>query len=400
MAQVIDQVAPGQSYLSNEQILIQAPTPVVVGDSSVSWQLLTLTGILLASGTGIVNSATANPSGLTSVNFEAQLTIPATVPANPAGENYILAYSVNLSNGTNKVLYPYQRRLTVVTPTFQRLGPSPCIELFGNQANMQIVLADQVSSLGYSLFDGNQQIVGFTSVTPSPSATTDGYSYRVPFATANIQNGAKLSPYMIFWQYILNGDPTQTTLTEMGYMYLITPKIWRAAKSLQDYIQRAVINLDQTEDVIFKPEDLMNWLYVGQNQFNSFGAPTNFYLTNASDQIMYFWVAFAAINALRSQFLVESLKSFNYGGQQVTLDVDHAAAFESLASTIEQQISEECRRFKQILLKRGQIQGDGNVDPTALAMGAIGSVGISLSPVSNLWGYSNNSSWLGVGRII
>ena len=400
MAQVIDQVAPGQSYLSNEQILIQAPTPVVVGDSSVTWQLLTLTGILLASGSGTVNSATANPSGLTSVAFEAQLTIPSTVPANPAGEYYILSYSINLSNGTNTVLYPYQRRLTVATPTFQRLGPSPCIELFGNNANLQLVLADQVSSLGYTIFDGNSQIVNFTSVTPTASATTDGYAYRVPFATSNVQNGAKLTPYLVFWQYILNGDPTQTSMTEMGYMYLITPKIWRAAKSLQDYIQRAVINLDQTEDVIFKPEDLMHWLVQGQNQFNTFGNPTNFYLTNASDQVMYYWVAFAAINALRSQFLVESLKSFNYGGQQVTLDVDHAAAFESLASTLEQQVAEECRRFKQILVKRGQIQGDGNVDPTALAMGAIGSVGISLSPVSNLWGYSNNSSWLGVGRII
>ena len=400
MAQVIDQVSPGQSYLSNEQILINSPTPVVVGSSSVSWQLLTLTGVLLASGTGTVLSATANQSGLTAVAFEAQLTIPSTVPANPAGSNYVLFYTVTLSNGTNTVDYPYQRRLTVVTPTFQKLGPSPCIELFGSNANLQIVLAEQVSSLQYSIYDGNSQIVNTVSVTPSPSATTDGWLYRVPFVTSNIQNGASLTPYMVFWQYIMSGDPSQTLMTEMGSMFLITPKIWRAAKSLQDYIQRAVINLDQTEDVIFKPEDLLNWLVVGQNQFNTFGQPTNFYLTNASDQIMYFWVAFAAINALRSQFLVESLKSFNYGGQQVTLDVDHAPAFESLANTLEQQIAEECRRFKQILVKRGQTQGDGNVDPTALAMGAIGSVGISLSPVSNLWGYNNNSSWLGVGRII
>ena len=400
MAQVIDQVAPGQSYISNEEILIQAPLPVDVAQSSVSWQLLTLTGVLLASGTGTVDGVQGNPSGLVSVSFSAQLTIPSTVPATPVGQYYILSYSISLSNGTTKVLYPYQRRLTVVTPTFQSLGPSTSIDLYGGTSNLRIMLPAPVSMLQYSIYQGNSQIVGVTSVTPSASATTDGYSYTVPFPNSNLQNGANLTPYLVFWQYSYEGDPAQTVMTEMGKMFIITPNIWRAAQSLRDYIQRAVISLDETQDIIFKPEDLLEWLVKGRAAFNAYGMPTNFTMTNASDPIMYYWVAFAAVNALRSQFLVESLKSFDYGGQQVTLNVDHAPAFESLASTLEQQIQEPCRQFKDNIARRGLIAGDGNVDPTMLAMGAIGNVGISLSPVSNLWGYSNNASWIGIGRIM
>lgn len=400
MAQVIEQVAPGQTYLSNEEILIQAPLPVAVAQSSVAWQLLTLTGILLASGSGTVSSATGNPSGLVAVQFNAQLTIPSTVPATPVGQYYVLSYSINLSNGTNSVLYPYQRRLTVVTPTFQALGPSTSIDLYGGTSNLRIILPGEVSTLQYSIYQGNSQIVNLTSVTPSASATTDGFVYSVPFPNANVQNGANLTPYLVFWQYAYTGDPSQTVMTEMGKMFIITPSIWRAAQSLRDYIQRAIISLDETQDVIFKPEDLLEWLVKGRAAFNAYGMPTNFTMTNASDPIMYFWVVFAAINALRSQFLVESLKAFSYGGQQVTLDVDHAPAFESLASTLEQQIQEACRQFKQTIAKRGLISGDGNVDPTMLAMGAIGNVGISLSPISNLWGYSNNASWIGIGRVM
>ncbi len=400
MAQVIDALAPGQNYTADEAILIQPLSPIVAASSTVEWQLLTLTGILLASGSGSVTSAATQPSGFTLVNFTGDIVVPSTVPATPVGQNYILSYSVNLATvSSGNTLYPYQRRVTVVTPTFQTLGAATTVELFGNTATLQLTLsAASLSSLSWSLFQGNNTVVPPTSLTPAPTDTTDGYVYQTAYASSNIQNGARLGPYLVFWQYQLAaGTPVYT---EMGKLFLITPRIYQAATALQQYIQRAIINLDQTPDIIFKPEDLLGWLSAGAAAFNTFGQPTNFSMVNASDPIMYYWVIFAAVNALRSQFLVESLKSFEFSGQAVSLTVDHAGAFESLANTLEQQVQEPCRQFKTILSKRGFVSGDGNVDPTGLAYGAIGSVGISLNPISNLFGFNNSSSWLGVGRII
>ena len=66
-----------------------------------------------------------------------------------------------------------------------------------------------------------------------------------------------------------------------------------------------------------------------------------------------------------------------------------------MANAIEAQIGDAAKKFKAILSKRGNIDGDGNVNPTKLRSGALGTVGITISPVSRLRPWNNNSWWGG-----
>jgi hypothetical protein len=117
-------------------------------------------------------------------------------------------------------------------------------------------------------------------------------------------------------------------------------------------------------------------------------------MTNATGPVRNYWINMSEIEALRSQYMAESEAAFDFQGQAISLSIDRTQYYEALASAIEIQIQEPMRTLKQNLGKRGALAGDGNVDPTQLRQGAIGTIGISLSPVSNLRPFNANY-WLG-----
>jgi hypothetical protein len=80
--------------------------------------------------------------------------------------------------------------------------------------------------------------------------------------------------------------------------------------------------------------------------------------------------------------------------------VDRSQYYESLAASLESAITESCRQLKQQMAKRGISSGDGSQNPNALAYGAIGTVGISLSPISNIRSFGVGNTWWGGGTRI
>ncbi len=388
-------VLPGSTITAYASIFTPDQT-VNSGASTVDWALLADTGVTLASGTGTLDSYAVTPAGTLKVNVSADVTIPNTVPANVTGVAYALVFSVGLSDGSAVTQLQHQEAVSVVTPGFTALGPQAAIEIYGGAASLSLLLPQEVVEIGYEMYSGNTLLVPYTSLTPAPVATADGHSYVFPFDTTTLP-AAALEPYSVFWSYKYSVG--QAPQREMGTLYAITPRVYAAATQLQQMIQRAVVSLDQTTDTVFKPEDLLHWLVVGRAHFNGFAHPTNFSMVNASDVVMYYWTAFAAINALRSQALVEAMKAFDYQGASSSLTVDHAPAFNDMASALESQIQENCRQFKMLLSKRGTVAGDGNVNGLALSRGAIGSVGIALTPVSGVRNLNSGNSWMGVNRI-
>jgi len=89
---------------------------------------------------------------------------------------------------------------------------------------------------------------------------------------------------------------------------------------------------------------------------------------------------------LESAYLMEGEKAFQFQGANISLDVDRTSFLDSAAAKIQQRLDNEVKNAKQVMIMRGASSGDGSVDPQRLQKGAIGSVGISISPAS---GYAN-----------
>lgn len=393
--QVLSQVSAGSTYPNSFSLFIP-DQDTVLANSVAEWALLDDDGSILSSGTALIESCVPTASGTLKLTVSGDIVIPDEVPASVQGTAYTVQYNIQLSDGQEFKTLLHHESCTVVAPTMQNMGPITAMEIYGNSTPLALVVPyPDAVEVGYSMYAGNTLLYPNTDVTGSVKPSADGYTYSATFDTAQLPM-ASLSPYMLMWRYKVGVNPMPQT--EMGKLYAVTPRILAAAQQLQQMIQRNVISVDNTVDIIFKPEDLFGWLQLGRAAFNSYGQPTDFTMTNASDQVMYFWVMMSAVNALRSQFLVESLKSFDYGGAQVTLSVDHAPAFNEMAQNLETQVAENLKLFKSLLSKRGHVTGDGNVNGLGLAQGAIGSVGITISPVSNTR-FAQNGSWSGLGRL-
>jgi hypothetical protein len=70
-----------------------------------------------------------------------------------------------------------------------------------------------------------------------------------------------------------------------------------------------------------------------------------------------------------------------------------------MASALENQLNDPAKQFKLILSKRGNVDGDGNVNPLKMRPGSLSCVGVTLSPVSRLRPWNPNG-FLGSQRSI
>ena len=105
-------------------------------------------------------------------------------------------------------------------------------------------------------------------------------------------------------------------------------------------------------------------------------------MTNATGGIREYWLQYAEIAMLRAHALAEGEKAFNFAGAQITLDVEKSQYYTALADSMQAQLDQNIKPFKQNILKKGSVQGDGNMN--GLAGSAFGAVrlGISLHTAS------------------
>ena len=130
----------------------------------------------------------------------------------------------------------------------------------------------------------------------------------------------------------------------------------------------------------------MLWLRRARDAFN--GAPggfTSFTMLNAKGSIREYWLMYAELGAIEAQYMAEGEKAFNFSGAAISLDIDRTGFLDSAASKIQSRIDNEIKPFRQNLIIKGNVAGDGSADPSRLRAGALGSVGITITPASP-WG--------------
>ena len=389
----IGNVMPGSTVAATVQFMFSLD--VWLNTPVVEYKIIDETGRVYGSGAATsvsVSTGAVSVQALASAN----VSIPANIPVNEMGSSYQVVWTLtdgDLHSTLSEVIF-------VLSKVVALLGASDSIELHGALAQLYITLPVAYDFVGYQIFYGNYP--HDTTVTPvdvvgSQVAVANGYQYVADFDTSLITApGAALVPYSIVWTYY-NTATIANKIQEAANLYVITPSILAAARDLQAIVNKSRTTVDGMPDVAFKMLDLMTFLHMGMENFNAFAHPTNFTMTNALGAIRAYWIQFSAIVALRSQYLVEGVKAFDFSGQSVSLSVDKSSFYESLASSIEGQLAEPCRQLKLLLSKRGLTGGDGSANPLKLAFGAIGAVGVTLSPVSNIR-MGAGSNWWGLNR--
>jgi hypothetical protein len=365
------------SYTS-ARLSMSVPSDLDLLNAVATWELLDQQGRIWTHGepTDLVSEASQVALNQKTVSAEAEIAVPSSLPANPSGTTYQLRWTIKLRSGTP--LYAFEN-FVVLPATNQAQGAVDVIELLGDIARVQLTLPKQYQFVEYECFRGNSRLFSARSAS-APVQSADGYTYAGQVMPDEYLQ-ASLDPFTIIWSY---WDGVQTRQRETTQMFIATPIILDAVKDMQTWLNRAYIDSGTQPGTTFEPVDYIKYLRLGRDQFNAADKPTSFTLTAADGPIRWFWIGYSCVAACRSQYLAEGMKAFNYSGQVVQLDVDRTPFWDQMAQAMESQLAEQVKPFKDNLIKRGVVDGDGS--NMALRRGAVGAIGVTIHGMSPLRG--------------
>lgn len=348
----------------------------------VNWELLSSDGVVYANGNAFDYKIVSN--GFSNiVRARAVINVPSTVPESDLNSKYQLRYTLSLDSvlpGQQSTYYSYEN-ITVVGLSTVPTGVQDAIELKGNKATMSIVLDKLYDNVEVSLYQDNT-LLGQTKISDF-TRVASGYYYGGIFDTSVLTES--LEPYSVIWNYGDTATPN-SVFTENANLWIATPQMLSAIGDVKAKINKARTTLYGSPDLLFPPETIMLWLRRARDNFN--GGPggfTNFTFTNAKGAVREYWLMYAEMLAIEAQYMAEGEKAFNFAGAAITLDVDRTSYLDAAASKIQSRLDSEMKPFKQNLIIKGATGGDGSIDPSRLQRGALGSVGITITPASP-WG--------------
>lgn len=373
---MVDKIVAGESAVGTA--LFSLPTSFNISGGFITWELLDTDGIVYSSGNAFELIAT-NTSNALRVEGRAIITVPSEVPVNLLDQRFQIRWTLSLPD--KDPVYTHEN-ISVLARVSTPMGVEDTVEMSGDIASLSIVLPSYFDRVGVELYQqsGSTLVLSYTEASDR-HRVPEGYHCTVRVDTSNIP--VALESYIVIWKYWNANNPNQT-YRESGRLFILNASLLSATTDLKSLINRSKATIAHEQDILFTIPSLLVFLRQGRDAFNgAYGVLTNFNMTDATSSIRQYWLYFAAIDALRSQFLAEGEKAFNYSGQAIQLDVDRTGYYESAASAIQSRMDNECKPFKQNLIKKGIVSGTGNLDSIALRHGAIGSIGISVSPASN-----------------
>lgn len=361
------------------------PLPLATfAGASARWEVLDRQGSVWSFGDATSITIETAPIGTdTHVRATATINIPVDAPADPAGTSYQVRWILAYGGGQQYAFDAF----TVFPRVADTTGPADAVILAGHASELHLTLETEHAGVLCMIYYQNTPI---TEVTATKQAVAEGWRYTVPVA-ADYKPGPSLYPYTCIWRY---GPPGKQVMQQAS-MWLINPTIMQAQTEIRNFLLKSYADSSIDPDQEFTPATLLQHLQQGAEFFNACGYPTNFTMTRASGPIRAFWLKYATIAACRSQYMHEGMKAFNYGGQVVNLDVDRSQYWESMATSLQSEVDQAVKPFKENLVRRGLLGGDGNVDANALRFGAVGAIGVSLTPVSPIRGASG---YIGIQR--
>lgn len=376
---LVDTMQAGMSTIGVAMFVF--PQGVDASGGYVNWELFDGDGIVYAAGNAFEYEITSGMMNV--VRARSIINCPSDMPASSFDSKYQLRYTLKLPNaepGSQTEFYMYEN-LTVVGLTTVPTGTQDVVEIVGKPARTEIVIAGLYDTVTLALYRDND-VIGELRVEDF-TRVASGYYYAATFDTTLLP--ASLEPYTAVWSYFNSNDP-QNVYSENAAIYVVTPTILNAISDVKAKINKARTTLYGQPDLLFPASTIMTWMRRGRDAFN--GAPggfTSFTMLNAKGAIREYWLLYTELGAIEAQYMAEGEKAFDYSGAAITLNVDRTGYLDNMASKIQTKLDNEIKSFRQNLIIKGNTSGDGSADLTKLRAGAMGAVGITITPASP-WG--------------
>jgi hypothetical protein len=390
---LIDQIEAGNAAIGS--CVFSFPPQINPIGGFITWELLAADGTVYAAGNAFDYKVVQN--GLSNnVIARSVITVPSTVPPSLDGQRYQLRYTLSLpqEQGTppdpltgqlgQNVFFQFEN-LRIVSLNTVPLGTQPSVELQGVNATVSISVAQPFDNVTVELWGGGTQLAPPSAIQEF-ERTANGYIYSGVIDTSQLQ--VAIVPYQIIWKFWASTNAA-LVFQENADMWIVNPSIMNAVTDVKAKINKARTTLYGRPDLLFPNPTVLTWLRRGGDAFNAaYGQFTSFTFTNALGPIREFWLLEAELAAIQSQYLAEGEKAFDFQGAQISLNVDRTQYLDTAANAIQTRLDNELKLIKTNLIIKGVTGGAGDTNPTQLQPGAIGSVGITITPASMFGRYS------------
>jgi hypothetical protein len=347
----------------------------------VRWELLDRDGVVYSSGSAYDYDSEVLSANV-KVTSSAVINTPSDMVPTLEGQNYQVRWTLVIDGQS---YYSFEN-LVITGPNTVPEGVEDVVELVFNDIPVSCVFQDPFDFITFEVYSGNDLVIPATNV-PNQVKVPDGY-LSAGVITAPLSMPAALEAYTIIWSG-WNSENAALKSRQTGRIFIVNPSVMAAVDDMRVLINKAATTIAHRSDLIFSTPLLLAYLRRGRDGFNGAqGIFTGFTMLNATAGLREFWLRYSEVLALRAQFLAEGEKVFNFSGQAISLDVDRTGFYQSMADSIQSGIDNEVKPFKQNLIIKGHISGDGNLGPSggaAQMRGAAGAVGITLSPATS-WG--------------
>lgn len=356
----------------------------------VLWELIAEDGTVYSAGnafdyridyTGFANNVLAR----------AIVSVPSDIPETLEQQKYQIRWTHHVNDSTS---FQFEN-ITVVGVSSVPIGTVSTIELQGDPALIELVTDELYDRIGVELYVDNRRLTDTIMISdtsqpataPAPQKVATGWFVQAVVDTDNLTPSVK--PYTARWKY-WQSKTAYRQYTERSDFWIVNPALMSAMDDVKAKVNKARTTLYGAPDLLFPYPTIMTWLRRAADAFNGYaGVFTNFTFTNPLSGIREYWLMFAELFAIESQYLAEGEKAFDFQGQAISLNVDRTQYLDNMASKIQSRIDNELKPFKQNLIIKGNTGGDGSSggggDLVSSAAGAMGTVGITITPAS-LWG--------------
>lgn len=354
----------------------------------VTWELLAENGTVYSAGNAF--SYSVQSTGFSNTVFaKAVVNVPSDIPPTLEGQKYQIRWVLTVDAGSSlPQTYYTAEQITVVGLNTVPLGTQPIVELQGMVAQATLVTNELFDTVTFQIYYDNTPFSDPIPITGpnvagsfAPVKVANGWMYAASIDTSTMYPDS-VRPFTMIWRYSQSQFPSMV-FSEQADFWVINATISQAVADVKSMVNKARTTLYGTPDLLFPAATILTWLRRGMDMFNGFkGYFTNFSMLNAKGSIREYWLLCTELMALRSQYLAEGEKAFDFQGQAISLNVDRTAYLDAAANQIQQRLADELPNFKTQLINKGNTSGDGSVDPNQLQRGAMGTVGITISPAT------------------
>lgn len=369
---LIDSIEAGESAVGKFTFILPSGTPTT--NAVVTWQLLDSEGQICSQGNAY-NYNISTSTFAVKVEAEAVVHAPSDLLPTMTDQAYQIRWELN---GVFSQPMFGSEAVKVLGRATEPQGVADTVELKGDIALLSIILPQSFEEVGVEVFRQDELVRSWARANEKEK-TSDGWYYGYRMSTVDFP--ISLDPYNVVWRY-RNVTPIGAPVNrEYGKMFVVSPMILSAVEDCRSMVSKARTTLTGMPDVLFDTSTILTWMRRGRDAFNAAsGLITNFTMTRATGAVREFWLGYTEVAMLQSQYLAEGEKSFDWSGGAISLNRDVTQYYQSLADSKLSNLNNDVKPFKQSLLKKGVVDGDGNINLAGAK--STGKVGIALTPVT------------------